>query len=625
QTVSYEDLYAYINENSLEVFMEDKEDKPDEVKDVKRGFSIGKAWMKFYSVSDIVTGLAMLPKTIEESLKRGNSIKSAQFALAFGGLLPDSIKLQLQSNVEAQEKKEMETLIGKWSVLDSKDFIPLLKKIILNASSEEYEKEAAMVFFLQKYGVLYGKGFKELKGSFIWYKAMGGTPNDATYKEYKKYCLDGKIPFTEEGLIETLLTKQATGELKPKRRSKFAKDYGGYIKKGIADEKDDGEKKAGALLTTEGRINYAIGELQNGTYHNGIGSLKKIWEKGGTAKEMYTIPFLMTASGASQSLTQDALNDYHSLSFTRVFSAIQFSKTQDDINLYNRVILKLANSIGQDAYKKLDGALKESAEHEKIAELNKVWGEYGDQMIKKLNINEDPEIFLKKDEDSDFKLYYEKIGKVYGDTGFQTNKGDLQDGVYNHNHSSPFSFLGKKYLDKFVSIDPQTGSIKGDDGKIVFRNTIAGYKNIAKLKINEEEKKKIFEFYYDSIAGRLSSTYSRVLAKDSRLFELENASGSGLLKEMKKDYGILLFQGHNAKGKTKKEFLEERWQDYKNRYMYGNTTQATKNDVLKERENIFGDVENILAGKNKKKGIGEQTSFSENQTNTSKKKKKKNK
>lgn len=589
--ISYEDFYTYVNnvksekEDYNRFFKEEKEENLNEVKDIKRWFSIWKSLLSFYCINDITVWLAMIPKTIEESLKQWSSIRSAKFALAMWGILPDSIRLQLQSNVEAQEKKEMETLIWKWGVLDSADFIPLLKKIILNASSEEYEKEAALVFILKKYWVLYGKWFKDLKGTFIWYIAMWGKPWDETYVKYEKECKEWWIPFTEEFLIEALLKRQAKWELNPKRRSKFAKDYGWYINAWIADEKKDWEGKAWAMLTTDARIDYALWEFKNQTYYNWIGALKKIWSKWWSARQMNALPFIITSSGLTQSLTQDALDEYVNMAYSKPYSAIAFSKNQQDIELYNRVSLKLAKTISAEAFDMLDKALKKDKEYEKVDALSKFWKTYWDTLTKKLTINQDPIIFIGKDKDPDYAAYYKKVQWVFFDDWYRAEKDSLEDWVYNYDTGSFFLFWwdiwGAPFFDK-LGLDISSESFSENNRwRMLLLQYSNAYKDIANLKISDDEKKKVFKYYYKTMETFIHKKYKNrfdLAMKTTSVSAVHVKLKSSLWFEMY-NFPESAWNPNYASTNTYDKWLDEQWETYQNRYI-------KKNEVIKEKSNF---------------------------------------
>jgi hypothetical protein len=91
---------------------------------------------------------------------------------------------------------------------------------------------------------------------------------------------------------------------------------------------------------------------------------------------MNALPFIITSSGLTQSLTQDALDEYVNMAYSKPYSAIAFSKNQQDIELYNRVSLKLAKTISAEAFDMLDKALKKDKEYEKVDALSKFWKTY---------------------------------------------------------------------------------------------------------------------------------------------------------------------------------------------------------------------------------------------------------
>gem|GEM_PF-606392 len=181
-------------------------------------------------------------ESIEQSWERGNKLKAAKFALALGKWLPAAVREDLQSMVEQEESATMEELMKQLTSVDSKVMVPKIEKILLNKNSEQYQIEAAMFAMLSKYGTLYNKTpLNKRRGSFMWYEALGGKVGDKLFLDVKKECESVKTPdgtamkdqdvqpFTEELLVERLLTLQAADKLPPKRRSKIHKDFGKYM------------------------------------------------------------------------------------------------------------------------------------------------------------------------------------------------------------------------------------------------------------------------------------------------------------------------------------------------------------------------------------------------------------
>jgi hypothetical protein len=59
----------------------------------------------------------------------------------------------------------MDDAVSRLGAIDSSDAVNLIYKRISNKNTEEYKKEAGMIFMMQKYGTLYNKNYNGENGS----------------------------------------------------------------------------------------------------------------------------------------------------------------------------------------------------------------------------------------------------------------------------------------------------------------------------------------------------------------------------------------------------------------------------------------------------------------------------
>lgn len=525
--MSYEDFYAYINnvkkddeKGSWQAFFpNEKEQKPTDVKEADRKFSVGKALMSFYCMADITAGLKMLPNLIEDYLKQWSSIRSAKFALALGKNLPDDVRLQLQSKVESEQKKTVEWLVDKRIFLDSTEFVPIIDKVITNSASEDYEVEAALMAILKKYWKLYRWDLAKHSWTFIWYKALWGKPNDALFNDVRKeYEKRGK-PFTEEALIEELLKIQSTpvyidGKLNPKwrakygitrkRRSKFGKDFGWYVKAWIKDELEDGKAKTEWMLSVDSVIGYALWEFSKLAHNNWIWAMDVVWDKWWTAAQMNMLPHIITSTGLSQSLWDSTLTSLWKKSLNKPYPALHFCKTKEDVKTYRNVCGALVNRMNISEgdkklfYSSINDNLKEQ---DRIKAATEFYSKHWEELNKKLTINQDPIIFLEKDKNPDFKRYYDMLKDLYFEmkSEYSIEKGSVEAGTYNFDHSLPFFTGWFGFMFKSYSINTEKWSPANPETKVWNSEIEKIFKWISKMDLDVADKKKIFEYTFKNV------------------------------------------------------------------------------------------------------------------------------
>lgn len=441
-------------------------EQEEEFHDFKRKNWFFKSWMWWTSIAEMTMWFKQIGQAFKDNLENWNKLKSAKFALAMWRFLPQDIREDLQSLVEWEDKKTMEQLMESLKRLDSKVMIPKVKRILESKWSQQYEIEAAMMSIL-KYGTLYPKDLNNMRWSYAWYIALWGTPWDETYLEVKAKCEatnktnDGSIPkpipFTEEVLVEALLSKQAKWDINPKRRSKIHKEYWDYLNKWLSAELEDGANKAWDRFTLDWRIKYSIWELKWGWYANWIWAIEKIWWKWWSAKDMHTIPFVLVSTGITQNFPESLLAKVVGMWWWKPYSELVFSKDKDSIELYKNATRVVIKSIDKD------GSILKEFENiwNSVDSAYKFWNKYWGKLINRLNI-QDPYIFSKvkvkdenmSDEDRNILIeYYWFITWIHKEKDFAAAKQeDLEHWLYDYKNNAITLISLKKHVQNYMSV-----------------------------------------------------------------------------------------------------------------------------------------------------------------------------
>lgn len=612
--VTYEDFYNHINDvksekDEYKAVLQPKNEKDDDIRDPKRWFSIWKKLFSFYCMSDIVSWLKMLPNLVEDYLKQWSSIRSAKLALALWKNLPDAVRLQLQAKVESEEKKAVEDLVWKWIWLDSTKFIPRIEKVIKDRASEDYEIEAAMISILKKYWKLYRWDLSKYNGTFIWYRSLWGVPNDALYKDTKESCEKNWIPFTEELLLEELLkiqskplddSKRVKYWIKKQRRSKFGKEFGNYIWTWIKEELADWKNKTEWMLSPDWVIDYALWEIGKLAHNNWLWAMDVVWEKWWDVHLMNMIPHIINSTWLSMSLWTSTLKNLKDKAYWKPYPALAFLWNKSDIELYRNVSKKLVDrmNISNEDKQLFYNSINDSkTEVDKIAAAKKFYQKHWKELTKKLMINQDPIIFLEKDKDSDFKQYFDKLSSVYWSNDYSIEKKWIENWVYNYDAWLPFLTWWLWFLFKTYSINTEKKSPWNLDTKILNWEITTWFKEISKLKLNLEDKKKMFEQYFQTTETLISS------ALWGKLSESKQDWRYPFLDKMRKSVFIELYYDNREDWYQNtawfKSMMENQWLKYKSKFIDENVVEEKTESKFaiekKLKENIETEVFDILS------------------------------
>ncbi len=278
------------------------------------------------SVSEIMWWLKMWFDEFKNHLKWWNDEHAAKVALAtWWRFLPIEVRTELKARVETAEKKHMDEAVSRLGSVDTPDAIRLVYKRLNFSNTEEYKKEAAMVFMLQKYWNLYNKNYPDhsplnsRKWEFLWFKALSWYRGDVTkhplYIEIKQKC---ETPddnwrtrnFTEEELVWNLMKRQCREEWYywVHRRSRLHKEVEKLKKDWIQAELADWEKKWKETRNPKDQLEKWIDEIKAWSPANAVWRWKKLVDRWDGMTKLNEIPFILINSWIINSLPDDLTN-----------------------------------------------------------------------------------------------------------------------------------------------------------------------------------------------------------------------------------------------------------------------------------------------------------------------------
>lgn len=369
----------YVTVAFLENYIKENELRPKSLTEEKKEWDKVNLWdapkwgfFKWFlsnkSIHEIMGWLKMWFDEFKNHLKSWNEEHAAKVALAtWWKFLPVEVKLELKSRVETAEKKHMTEAVDRLKAVDTPDAINLIYRRLTFRNTEEYKKEAAMIFMLEKYWNLYnknytGKPFAPLnskKWEFLWFKALSWNRWDVTkdplYQEVKAECekdTDGSgrtRNFTEEELIWRLMKKQCSIWYNwIHRRSRLHKEVEKLKKSWIQEEINDWFKKWNDTRNPQDIIIKWVDELKAGSPSNCAGRWKKLVDRWDDMATMNTIPMILIYSWLALTVPEDLnkeikwmVEEWRCIPFAR------FISYPKDIKLAMKTIRVLSKKIQQ--------------------------------------------------------------------------------------------------------------------------------------------------------------------------------------------------------------------------------------------------------------------------------------
>lgn len=360
-------LQNYIDKYNLYPETKEKDKIPSDIPkwDVQWKFSLKNWFFSNKSVREILGWLKMWLDQFKEHLKTWNEEHMAKVALTtWWKFMPTEVKIQLTSRVETSQKKLMDDAIARLKWVDTPYAIKLIYERLKNTNTEEYRKEAWMMFMLEKYGTLYNKNYDDSplnnqKWSFLWFRAMTWRRNKdiRQHPVYKKHEDDCKKVdehwrtknFTEEDLIWLLMKKQcsANGYDGIKRRSRLHKDVEKFKKQWIDDELADWDKKWKETRNPQEIRWKAKGEMMDWSPANWVWLWKTLVDRWDDMFTLNEVPFIMLMSWLVNTLSDHLTNTIKSYveSDWRLVFLARFLSYPEEVKLAQNTMLILCQKI----------------------------------------------------------------------------------------------------------------------------------------------------------------------------------------------------------------------------------------------------------------------------------------
>lgn len=404
-------LENYIKQNELKPkTLENVNEESDKVKDwVAPKWWFFKWFLSNKSFHEMAKWLKMWFDEFKNHLKWWNEEHAAKVALStWWRFLPFEVKMELVARVEWAESKHMEDYIKRLETMDSWQAVRLIDKRLSYKNTEEYKKEAWLMFMLKKYWNLYNKDpLNKKKWEFLWFKALTWYRWDVTkhplYIDIKSACEKESRNFTEEELVWMLTKKQCSehGYNWIHRRSRLHKEVERDKKAWVNSEFDDWAKKAWETRNPKEQLRKWVSEFLDWSPANWIWRLQWLIDRGSSMQDYNLIPFMLVCSWNWRTYSDTLSNKIKSvIDAKRPVLLARFMSYPADMDLAKETMRVLAHKIHEYNPTLYPNIWKDIEELYKITNSNDI------KITEKMKLEE-------------CKKFYEKINpatwKTYGD------------------------------------------------------------------------------------------------------------------------------------------------------------------------------------------------------------------
>jgi hypothetical protein len=317
----------------------------------------GNLWARylknFASISTVVQAGKSYIEFFEQYLKEWRDEQASRLVAKLPVLTAEQRSAAI-THLENAEKKRMEEFLEKLKIRDSIEATEMVARWLLNNDSLEAQKEAAIFYMIEKYWVLYSKSpLIKHKGSWLWYKALGGQVWDELFREQEAKAKEYGIQFTEEDLVYILLLLQGRWKRKPKRRGKLYKEYEAILGKWLEAEIEKWQKDADKKRTPEQREQFAILEAAWGGWPNSFWAMESLVNKwfDGNISKLNSIPFVLMTSWAAYSFAPGKADNFKNGMIPTQF----FTAKKPHIDAYNNAVVALAYDIENKLWSEYNG------------------------------------------------------------------------------------------------------------------------------------------------------------------------------------------------------------------------------------------------------------------------------
>ncbi len=578
---TYTEFFDFIKEKNLtpKIFDLDTNNHEEKVKDVswQKTSLISFYMWNFVSINQIILWLTKTLDTVKTRLEHWDKLKSYKLALQFWKFLPESVRDELQSMVEREEKSTMEELRENLTTLDSAVMMPRIEKILLNKNSSIPELERA-VFAALKYGTIYPKSLKKYRWTYAWFKAMWWKTQDIAYYTSQLKEDDSNLVVTEELIIYRLLWDQAKWKHPPKRRSKIHKEFAKAVWVWVNDELGDWEEETWKKMTQDWRINYVIGELKNWTFYNWLWWMEKIWTKWPDPRhKMFTIPFVVLASKMTMYLTQDVINKLAWYGYSTAHTAMSICSSDSKLEMYKSYVAKVIEL----KFWKSWSMHKKFLSIKDVDSASSFWKEFWLELYPYINMN-NWFVLSRKDEPWNEALlnYYNHIKWVHSSDDFKNAKisDDIEWWVFDFENSPIFA--SESLLEKVSARD--RWYIDKSTSKILkmytdFINSIKDDEDI----LNEEKRKDLFKKYYSLVERTVYDKLSPHKSDNQIKWWYKNFEIARALEEN----WVEIYDWSNWK--DYQDFLEQKYNSFISSNMYSDILDDVNTYTPKKIEEIL--------------------------------------
>ncbi len=555
--------------------------------------SLFTSWMSnFWSITEIMKWVEQMIHTIEHNLETGNKVKAAKAALFFGKFLPYHLRVELQSEVENSEKETMEKIKKELTWVDSKVMFPMILHILENKSAPQYEIEAAM-FAVLKYGSLYPKDLAKYRGSYMWFEKLWGHKSMIPKLTEDALKDDPNLVITEEALIQTLLGQQADGKIKPKRRSKIHKDFGGAIQEGLSKENGDGERETSLKMTADWRISYIMWEFKWSTFANGIGWMENVWAMWpDPAWKMNTIPFVIMASGLSLDLHQSLIKKLKTFWGTTPYNSLALCTSKSWVELYQkyleRVIELYSWGTKTKMYEAFQKAKKWSDSWKISVSMKNFWDTYGETLYPVINMNDGFVVTKMNQKDNEvLKMYYEKIKWIVTDDGFSAKEDAIEEWFYDQGNSTVAVTWG--LLSKIKLWDG--GTFTSKSSKKILAMHMDSMTEITNNKELDKDEENRFEFFKQSYMNLERDVFSKIQPFLKRWWIDGYKDYQIVVAMSKKGFEIFPYELNENNEAKYSEMIKKVYDNLKNK-----PHQEEENEIFWQKLKVERSIDEILDG-----------------------------
>jgi len=460
-------LDSWIRKNSLtpRALEEEKDVEETDIEATKMHWSFISRMFDRLSVAQLLAWWKLYIDAVENYLKEWQDELSARFANSLW--LPEELKSDLVSREEAAKKKRMDDYIQKLKNVDSGPATKMIEWWLLNKDAPQYQKEAWLMFMMEKYWVLYAKFWLyKHKWNFLWYQSLGWKIWDPLFQEVKAEAKKANQTFTEEELIFRLLIKQCRWNWHNwiKRASRLHKDFKNLRSSWKEEENKSWKQDAWDISNGNDVASFIMWELTWWTYANAIWWFESFIDSWTwTMEEMNKIPFVMLFSWSAYSMEAASRKVISELPYAgKVIPILGLMRNESGIDVATDLILELSKKIQEkkwwkypwiwDEAQKIFDNMKSTSvkEVDKIKQCEKFYDKYSSVLTQALYWlnnawkSEDTYIsnmiFLEKDDRVDEnwnELKWNSIFKKYSnemswlDSWYKYTKDYMEDALMN--------------------------------------------------------------------------------------------------------------------------------------------------------------------------------------------------